>query len=223
MIQPSAIFNQRKNDTFPSDTVQNPRNNGSCMAVTTRSGKILSSPFVGEAVVENMIKEDLDDDSNELGKKPEKKKEVVVTTLPKPPPPFSHRLKNKADDKKFGKFMAMLKQLMINLPLVEALEQMPGYAKFMKELVTKKRTVSYESVDNLHHCSVISTRSLVQKKLDPGSFTIPYTIGSLDFAKALCDFGASINLILLTVYEKLGLGDPTPTNMRLVMADRSVK
>ena len=144
-------------------------------------------------------------------------------TLPNPPPPFPQRLKKKADDTRFSKFMTMLKQLTINVPLVEALEQMPGYAKFMKDLLTKKRAASYELADNFHHCSAIATRSLVQKKADPGSFTIPCTVGSLDFAKALCDLGASINLMPLAIYRQLGLGDPTPTNMRLVMADRSVK
>ena len=67
----------------------------------------------------------------------------------------------------------MLKQLTINMPLVEALEQMLGYAKFMKDLLTKKRAASYELADNFHHCSAIATRSLVQKKADPGAFTIP--------------------------------------------------
>ena len=38
----------------------------------------------------------------------------------------------------------MLKQLSINVPLVEALEQMPSYAKFMKVMVTKKRSVTFE-------------------------------------------------------------------------------
>ncbi|XP_047261042.1 uncharacterized protein LOC124894395 [Capsicum annuum] len=113
--------------------------------------------------------------------------------------------------------------MIINFPLVEALEQMPGYAKFMKDLVTKKLIVSYEPMDNVHHCGSISARSLVQKKADPGVFTIPYTIGSLDLAKALCDLGASINFMPLGVYKKLVLGDPTPINMRLVMADKSVK
>ena len=49
----------------------------------------------------------------------------------------------------------MLKQLSINVPLVEALEQMPGYAKFMKDLVTKKRSVMFEDDDRLQHCSAI--------------------------------------------------------------------
>jgi len=61
--------------------------------------------------------------------------------------------------------------------LVEALEQMPGYAKFMKDLVTKKRAVSHDFSNNVHHCSAIATRSLVQKKEDPGAFMIPGTIG----------------------------------------------
>ncbi|PHT46147.1 hypothetical protein CQW23_15305 [Capsicum baccatum] len=119
--------------------------------------------------------------------------------------------------------MNMLKQLTINVPLVGALEQMPGYAKFMKDLLTKKRASSHELADNVHQCSAVATRSIFQKKADPGAFTIPCTIGSLDFAKALCDLGASINLMPLSIYKKLGLGDPTPTNMRLVMGDRSVK
>lgn len=100
---------------------------------------------------------------------------------------------------------------------------MPGYVKFMKDLLKKKRAVSYELIDTVHHCSAIATRSLVQKKADPGAFTIPCTVGSLNFAKALCDLRATINLMLLSVYSKLGLGDPTPTNMRLVIADRLVK
>ena len=99
----------------------------------------------------------------------------------------------------------MLKHLSINVPLVEALEQMPGYAKFMKDLVTKKRSVTFEDDDDsLQHCSAIATRSLVQKKEDPGAFTIPCTVGSLHFAKALCDLRASINLMPLSIYQKLG-------------------
>ena len=58
----------------------------------------------------------------------------------------------------------MLKQLSINVPLIEALEQVPGYAKFIKNMVTKKRSVSFEDDDRMQHCTAIATRSLVQKK-----------------------------------------------------------
>lgn len=117
----------------------------------------------------------------------------------------------------------MLKQLSLNVPLIEALEQMPDYAMFMKDLVTKKRTVSFEGDDKFQHCSTIDTRSLVQKKEDPRDFTIPCTIGILHFAKALCDLGSSINLMLLSVYKKLVLGSPKLTVMRLNMANITVK
>lgn len=66
----------------------------------------------------------------------------------------------------------MLKELTENNPLVEPLEQMPGYIKFIKNLVTKKQTVSFELMDNVHHCSTIAFRSLVEKKKDPEAFTI---------------------------------------------------
>ena len=118
--------------------------------------------------------------------------------------------------------MTMLKQLSINVPLVEALEQNPGYAKFMKNLVTKKRSFTFEDDDRMQHCSAIAKRSLVQKKEDPSAFTIPCTVRSLHFAKALCDLGESINVMPLSIYKKLGLGDPKHTAMRLLMVDRTV-
>lgn len=74
----------------------------------------------------------------------------------------------------------------------------------------------------MQHCSAISTISLIQKKEDSGAFTIPCIVGSLHFTKALCDMGASINLMTLSIYKKLDLGDPKPTAMRLLMANRTV-
>ena len=85
-----------------------------------------------------------------------------VTPMPRPPPPFPQRLVKKTEDGKYWHFITMLKQLSINVPLVEALEQMPSYAKFMKDLVTKKRSVTFEDDDRMQHCNVIATRSLVQ-------------------------------------------------------------
>ena len=94
----------------------------------------------------------------------------------------------------------MLKQFSINVPLVEALEQMPNYSNFMIDMVTKKRSVTFEDDDTMYYCSAFATRSLVQKKEDMGAFTIPCTVGSLHFAKALCDLGASINLMTLSIF-----------------------
>ena len=89
---------------------------------------------------------------------------IRVISMPIPPPPFPQRLVKKSDDGKYRHFITMLKQLSINVPLLEALEQMPGYAKFMKNLVTKKKSVTFQDDDRMQHCSAIVTRSLVQKK-----------------------------------------------------------
>lgn len=104
--------------------------------------------------------------------------------------------------------MSILKKMSVNIPVVEALEQMPSYAMFMKYLVTKKWKVNFYPSNNMHHCNGIVSWSLVEKKEDPGVVTIPFTIGSFKFPRALYDLRASINLISLVVYQQLGLGWP---------------
>lgn len=117
----------------------------------------------------------------------------------------------------------MLKELSLNIPLLEALEQMSGYDRFMKQLVTKTKGATFEDVGGLHHCSAVTPKSLAQKRGDPSAFTIPCNIGSSRFTRALCDLGANINLMSLAIFKQLGLSPPEPTTMRLLMADRTVK
>ncbi|XP_038693782.1 uncharacterized protein LOC119991508 [Tripterygium wilfordii] len=72
-------------------------------------------------------------------------------------------------------------------------------------------------------CSVIVQQKLPIKKKDPGSFTIRCTIGRTLIERALCDLGASINLMPLSIAKLIGLHEISPTTMSLVMADRSIK
>ena len=71
-------------------------------------------------------------------------------------------------------------------------------------------------------CSAIIQQKLLVKMKGPGSFTIPWSIGKYEFKKALCDSGASINLMPLSVVQRLDLGELTPTAITLHMADRSM-
>ena len=71
-------------------------------------------------------------------------------------------------------------------------------------------------------CSAIIQQKLPAKMKDPGSFSILCSIGKYEFKKALCDFGASINLMPLSVVQRLSLGELTPTVITLQMADRSM-
>ena len=100
---------------------------------------------------------------------------------------------------------------------------MPNYAKFLKEILSKKRKIAEEGIVNLTAtCSVVIQQNLSEKMKDPGSFTIPCSIGKYEFKKALCDSGASINLMPLSVLQRLSLGELTPTAITLQMDDRSM-
>ncbi|XP_057444162.1 uncharacterized protein LOC130736342 [Lotus japonicus] len=102
---------------------------------------------------------------------------------------------------------------------------MPTYAKFMKDIVSGRKRLSEvnERIMMTEECSAIVQRKLPQKLKDPGSFTIPVDIEGLLGAKALCDLGASINLMPLSMFKKLNMGEATPTLMSLQLADRSIK
>ena len=101
---------------------------------------------------------------------------------------------------------------------------MPNYAKFLKDILSKKKKIVEEGVVSLTAtCSAVIQKSLPAKMKDLGSFTIPCTIGKYEFKKALCDSSASINLIPLSVVQRLSLGEFTPTAITLQMANRSME
>lgn len=60
-------------------------------------------------------------------------------------------------------------------------------------------------------------------KANLSAFNIPYSIGMLQFAKALSNLGETINLIPYVLTKQLGWGQPKSTTIRLLMADRSIK
>ena len=114
----------------------------------------------------------------------------------------------------------MFKKLEINILFDEALAQMPNYAKFMKNIIDKKRKIDDCGTMNLSaNCNVVIQRRMPQKMQDLGSFTIPCATGNHEFGRALCDSGASINLIPSSVVRRLSLGELTPTSVTLQIAD----
>ena len=93
----------------------------------------------------------------------------------------------------------------------------------MKDILANKRKLSdYETVALFEECSDILQRKLPHKLKDLGSFTIPCSIGNSIFEKTLCDLSASINLMPLFIFRKLGLGEANPTIITLQLADRSL-
>ncbi|XP_070013098.1 uncharacterized protein [Nicotiana sylvestris] len=211
------------------------------MGITTRSRKVLQCDIEREVVGEEAEqeveaeeqgvvevkrvpeKEKVQEVNQEGVKEKEKETSKAPPPIPRPPLPFPQRLITRVDDSKLAKFYDTVKQLSVNIPFLEAFQEMPGFAKYLKDLITKKRTTKSEVVNMTHRVSSIIATSPVQKKEDPGAFTIPYTIGERDFAKTLCDNRASINSMPLAIYKQAGLRMPRPTSMRLQMVDRSIK
>ncbi|XP_075087852.1 uncharacterized protein LOC142169831 [Nicotiana tabacum] len=114
----------------------------------------------------------------------------------------------------------MLKQLYVNIPFTEVLTQIPTYAKFLKEILSSKRKLEKITVVKLNiQYNAILQNKILQKCGDLGSFTIPCSLGSDKFGKALCDSGASINLMPLSVFKKLegeiGMIKSIPVSLQL--------
>ncbi|CAN6543412.1 unnamed protein product [Malus baccata var. baccata] len=114
------------------------------------------------------------------------------------------------------------RKVQVNLPLLDAIKQVPKYAKFLKELCTNKiRFNDQEIVALSDEVSAVLRRKLPPKLKDAGSFTIPCVIGGKEFGSGLCDLGASINLMPYSMYESLNLGDLKETKVVIQLADHS--
>jgi hypothetical protein len=153
------------------------------------------------------------------------KKKVTEKPPPyRPPVPFPQRLAETRLNEQFFKFIEVMKQLHITIPFTEALTQMPTYAKFLKDILSNKRSLGgHETVKLTEQCSAILRSELPPKLEDPGKFSIPCTIGKATIRRALCDLGASVSLMPRTIFERLGVGELRPTRMTLQLADSSVR
>ncbi|KAL4368692.1 hypothetical protein GQ457_05G026020 [Hibiscus cannabinus] len=236
--QISQILSSRPIGGFPSDTeVAKGATHEQCKAITTRSGKILknnqggmaanSSPATDTPAEADESAQASEDHSNPQTTTGESSAESSYAQSGKPeeirpPPPFPQRLKKQKQDYQFKKFLDILKQVHINMPLVETLQKMPNYAKFLKDMVTrKKRIEEFETAAATETCLALMHNKVPAKKTNPGSFTIECFIGHNYPTKALCDPGASINLMPKSVFQKLGIGEAKPTTVMLQLTDHS--
>ena len=140
------------------------------------------------------------------------------------PPPFPQALRGKKKETQQAGILEVLRQVKVNIPLLDLINQVPAYAKFLKDLCTIKKGLGIEKKAFLtEHVSALIQSKYPVKYKDPGSPTIPVNIGGNCINKALLDLGASVNLMPCSVYMQLGLGELKPTPITLSLADRSVK
>ena len=194
----ATLLTERQHRSLPSNSKVNSRREGNehVKAVTLRNGRELAvsgqPPVIGEVETEEVIQTS-QNDKIEREQPQEKKfveeeteaKDRPATTEPTAQIPYPQRLKKNKLDKQFIKFMEVFEKLHINIPFADALEQMPGYVKFLKDILSKKRRfLDFETVNLTEECSAILLRKLPQKLKDPGNFTIPCTIGNSIFERA---------------------------------------
>ncbi|XP_057734429.1 uncharacterized protein LOC130949826 [Arachis stenosperma] len=234
---------ERPTSSLPSDTIPNPKEE--CKVIQLRSGKILvNDREANKKPMENDKKPAEKNEagnkeevtaSKQAQEKPKEKDEQLqesrkgkkvmeepsqrqkqLEKTSTPPLPYPQRFNKEIKDQHFPKFLNVFKKLEIHIPLAEALEQMPLYAKFMKELINKKRS-SYEkeTITLTEECSAVMQRGIPPKLKDPGSFMVSCTIGKMTLEKALCDLGASINLMPFLMMRKLAIEEIKPTKMSL--------
>ncbi|XP_016432417.1 uncharacterized protein LOC107759060 [Nicotiana tabacum] len=227
MGQSASAQNTRPIGNLPSDTEVNPK--ASINAVSIKNGRQLE-----EVQLKKRKQVTFNEKSATIESKLEKSKEVekpaeeAVAKQPPPilvrqPPPFPQRLQKVKDNVAHTKFRDILKQVQINIPLVDILQEVAKYAKYIKDIVANKRRLTeFETVALTEECSSRIQSNLPQKLKDPSSFTIQISIGKHAVGRALCDLGAIINLMLLSMFRQLGLGEPRPTMVILQLVDRSL-
>ncbi|RDX68524.1 hypothetical protein CR513_52473, partial [Mucuna pruriens] len=123
--------------------------------------------------------------------------------------------------------LEIFRRVEINIPLLDAIKQVPKYAKFLKELCIHKRKRIKGRVDTGGVVSALEPQPdhnrLCQNKYgDPGIFLVPCTIGGRTFANALLDLGASINVMSSSIYKALSFGDLKSTGMTIQLSNRNV-
>ncbi|GJY57843.1 reverse transcriptase domain-containing protein [Tanacetum coccineum] len=195
--------------------------------VFTRSGKTYDPP-VNPNVKPDVFLDYSEDEDDEV----EKEDEPLPNkpTHADPPPLKAYKLKisyhqhlhKENMEARCAKILDMIKEVRINVPLVDALVGMPNYGKFLKDLVSNKSKMEQISVAFLiEECSTIIQNKLPPKLGDPRSFLIPCKLANSIEYLALADLGASINLMSYSLYVALSGITLKPTRMSIRLANHT--
>ncbi|GJS11784.1 reverse transcriptase domain-containing protein [Tanacetum coccineum] len=235
--------------TLPSNTITNPKVD--LKGITTRSGVAYQGPTIPTTsssppkVVEcetEVTKDTVPPTNNGSTKDvqppvvqvqpqvPNSEPVVAPVSAPmpnlKPSIPYPSRRndekrREKANDQ-IEKFYKIFQDMSFEISLADALILMPKFASTLKALIGNKEKLSEMARTPLNeHCSAVLLKKL-PKKLGDCKFLIPFDFPRMDECLTLADLGASINLMLLSMWKKLSLLELTPTCMTLELADRSI-
>uniref|UniRef100_A0A2N9FT19 Retrotransposon gag domain-containing protein n=1 Tax=Fagus sylvatica TaxID=28930 RepID=A0A2N9FT19_FAGSY len=224
-------LNVREKGTFPAqpqpnpktqfvvNEVQNPHIEHVKAITTLRSGKVIEKDIPKKVLPSKENQETKDDDGPNDKENKEDEERVFKPVAPFPQALLAHKKKETNQD-----ILNVFRQVKVNIPLLDAIQQIPSYAKYLKDLCTVKRKHHVQKKAFLtEQVSAILQCNTPVKYKDPGCPTISCIIGNFNIDRALLDLGASVNLLPYSVYEQLGLGELKPTKVVLQLADRSIR
>ncbi|GJT27906.1 reverse transcriptase domain-containing protein [Tanacetum coccineum] len=186
--------------SLPSNTIPNPRNEAK--AITTRSGASYDGPPIPPPVVE--------------------KESETKPSLPYPSRLAKEKIHEK-DDILASNFMEIFHNLHLELSFADALIHMTKFAPMFKKMLNNKdKLIELTKTPLNENYSTVVLKKLLEKLGDPGRFLIPCDFSKFDNCLALADLGASINLMPLSIWKKLGLPGLNDTKMVLELADRTI-
>nr|GEW21178.1 hypothetical protein [Tanacetum cinerariifolium] len=214
--------------TLPSNTITNPKED--LKGITTRSETAYQGPTIpttsfslpptespilnSEPVVAPIIEPVADPVS---APKPSQRPSILY-----PSRLHDQKLRDKANDQR-EIFFQIFKDLNFNISFVDALILMPKFTPAIKTLLTNKDKLSKLARTSLNeHCSAVLLKKFPEKLGDPGKFLIPCDFPGMAKCLAMSYLGASINLMPLSVWNKLSLPDLSLTCMTLKLADRLI-
>ena len=197
-----------------SSSEPNPKIDEVKAVITLRSGKEVKQP-VPKPVEEGQEAKEDEPEEEEI-----KENSVKKST----PPRFPQALKAKKKAINQAEILEVLRQVKVNILLLDMIKQVATYAKILKDMCTVKRELNVDEKAFLTEqvSSIIQCKTPVKYK-DPGCLNISVNIGGTCVEKALLDLGASVNQLPYLMYKQLGLGELKPTSITLSLADRSIK
>ncbi|CAN6560009.1 unnamed protein product [Malus baccata var. baccata] len=235
----------REQGKLPSSTIANPKGGfESAKAIMLRSGKQVGTAPPPSKLAPNKVEEVIIEKEEQglatvrkevplpqvsMAPKPSNlpnKGTTVSNSIPTNDFPlnvlFPSRFKQTKKEEAEKDILETFRKVQVNIPLLDAIKQVPRYAKFLKELcTTKKRISNKEVVQVSENVSAVLQRKLPPKCKDPGSFTIPCVIGNTKFEHAMLDLGASINVMPYSIYASMNLGELKNDGVIIQLADRS--
>nr|GEY09293.1 reverse transcriptase domain-containing protein [Tanacetum cinerariifolium] len=221
--------------TLTSNTITNPKED--LKGITTRSGSAYQGTTIPttSSSLPKVVERETEIETLVLNSEPVVTPiiEPVVAPVSAPKPNqkpsilypsrlHDQKLLDKTNDQK-KKIFKIFQDLNFNISFADALILMPKFGPTIKTLLTNKDKLYELARTPLNdHCSAVLLKKFPEKLGDPGKFLSPCDFPGKDECLALADLGASINLMPLSVWNKLSLPELSPTCMTLEHADRLI-